>query len=173
MHWRRFRHRGVADATSCGLHRHGSFSPRSSGYGFSGHHRPGARRPLAWIGLARLVHIVCRWSDPQGLAVRLDSGRLAMIVDEGDHHLCLWSSSAFAKPVYSRFRISFARLNSRFSFSISLRRSRSAVVSPVSPPPVRLRLPGLGPEGFRRAADLPSDRLDGHPLGATLPFLLL
>src|SRR5690606_7568209 len=51
-------------------------------------------------------------------------------VDEGHHHLCLRSSSAWAKKAAAFRRISLARRSSRFSRSSSLIRSRSVVVSP-------------------------------------------
>ena len=55
---------------------------------------------------------------------------ILVIVNKGDHRFSLRSSSAWAKKAEARFRISFARLNSLFSFSNALNRARSSEVNP-------------------------------------------
>src|SRR5690606_25047303 len=73
------------------------------------------------------VRVVGGWSDRQHARDRLDSILLPVLVDEGHHHLCLRSSSAWAKKAAAFRRISLARRSSRFSRSSSLIRSRSVV----------------------------------------------
>jgi len=90
----------------------------------------GASRTSAGIGSLGLLLIVGRGSDRQYRSDRRDSHVLSMFVDEGDHHLCARSSSAFAKYAGASRRISSARFSSRFSFSSCFSRSRSAVVRP-------------------------------------------
>ena len=79
-------------------------------------HRPRRQRP----GLHRVVRAR---SHLQGLADGLDSELVAVVVDELDDHFCGRSSSA-AKKADARFKISFARRNSRFSCSSALIRLR-------------------------------------------------
>src|SRR5690606_34508615 len=73
----------------------------------------------------------CTGKDP---ADRLDSERLAVLIDVVDQHrgthLILRSSSAAAKNADAVRKISFARRNPRTSRSSSVIRVRSAVVGP-------------------------------------------
>src|SRR5262249_6080273 len=87
------------------------------------------RRPIR-LSLTRLLLVVCSWGDRQLRADRLDPILTPMLVDEGDHYFGRRSSFAWAKKAAALRRISLARFNSRFSRSSSLRRSRSALVSP-------------------------------------------
>src|SRR5690606_20843671 len=82
------------------------------------------------VTLLCFVRVVGGWSDRQHARDRLDSILLPVLVDEGHHHLCLRSSSAWAKKAAAFRRISLARRSSRFSRSSSFIRSRSVVVSP-------------------------------------------
>src|SRR6476469_8145716 len=63
----------------------------------------------------------------------LDPELLAVGVDEVDYFLC-WRSSSAPKKLAARFRISLARLSSRFSCSSSLTRADSAVDTPGANP---------------------------------------
>src|SRR5690606_41862054 len=82
------------------------------------------------VTLLCFVRVVGGWSDRQHARDRLDSILLPVLVDEGLHHLCLRSSSAWAKKAAAFRRISLARRSSRFSRSRSLIRSRSVAVGP-------------------------------------------
>lgn len=85
-------------------------------------------------GLTLLAGVVGARSDlgaclAQGLADRLDSELILVLVDERAGHLEGRSSSA-AKKADADFKIAFARRSSRTSFSSSVIRSLSAVVVP-------------------------------------------
>src|SRR5262249_40601931 len=88
------------------------------------------RRQLARIGAAGGVGMIGRRGDRQDPADRLDPVDGAMLVDEIDHGLNRWSSSAWAKKADAFRRISFAWRSSRFSRSSALMRSRSSGVAP-------------------------------------------
>ncbi|EIV59035.1 hypothetical protein MA3A0930R_0846 [Mycobacteroides abscessus 3A-0930-R] len=93
----------------------------------------------------------------------LDSELLAISVDESDYFRC-WRSSSAPKKLAARFRISLARLSSRFSCSSSLTLFDSVVHTP-APNPRRCRTdePRTAPIPPRsRAGELPATRCPGR-----------
>jgi len=80
-----------------------------------------------------LVFIVRRRSDGQHGAHRLDSVRVARIVDETNHDVPQRSSSAWAKYAHALRQISLARRSALTSRSNAFTRARSSVVPPVPP----------------------------------------
>src|SRR6266446_9393936 len=87
----------------------------------------GAPRGIPLLGFVPKVR---RRSDRHHGTDRLDPVDRSMVVNEPDHHFARRSSSAWAKYADAFFRISFARLSSRFSRSNSFSRWRSSVVRP-------------------------------------------
>jgi hypothetical protein len=85
--------------------------------------------PVRILG-ARTMPVVRRRGNRQHIADWLDPVHGTMLVDEGHHHFGRRSSSAWAKYADALRGISFARFSSRFSRSISSRRSRSFVARP-------------------------------------------
>src|SRR5258708_39155356 len=77
---------------------------------------------------------VARRGNPRDLADRLDPEGVALLIDEGLQDLRRRSSSAWAKNALASFRMSLARRSSLTSRSNALRRSRSAVVTPLRSP---------------------------------------
>src|SRR5262245_45613630 len=88
---------------------------------------PRRRRPGLGVVVRARGHLhPCAAQDG---ADGLDPELAAVGVDEGDYFLC-WRSSSAPKKLAARFRISLARLRSRFSCSSSLIRPASAVHTP-------------------------------------------
>src|SRR4029453_14318716 len=94
----------------------------------------GASGPSRRIMVSRVVKEVRRRGDRQHGADRLDPVGIAVVVDEGHHHLGRRSSSACAKNADAFRKISLARFSSRFSRSRSFSRCRSSVVKPARCP---------------------------------------
>lgn len=63
---------------------------------------------LMWLAQQRHMPSICRRSDLQDLAERLDSEGITMLVDEGLQGLRQRSSSAWAKSALASFSISLA-----------------------------------------------------------------
>jgi hypothetical protein len=88
------------------------------------------RGALSLINGLGLLIIVGGGSDRQGIADRLDSQIVSMLVDERDHHFCVRSSFSWADYSDTRRNISLVCLSPRFLHSSSLSRGRSSVIEP-------------------------------------------